>query len=143
MVNAPNATTPVSVAPVTTTTTTATNWLDNIKSYLKEWSDKLELNSYKLLEMASYFAVGFFFGFLLKRHARILFTSIIILVLALTFCAYFDLVFINWVKIRQFTNINPNDTLGNILQNSTDYLKENVMLVLSACVGVLLGLKVG
>lgn len=131
--------------PTTSTAPSAnvSNWMDNIKETFLNWYNKLDLNSHKTLELASYFAVGFFVGFLLKRHAKILFSCAIVLTIALVFFAYFDLAIINWNKVRELTNISPNDTIGTLIENCINWVKLNIILVIIALVGILLGYKVG
>ncbi|MDR3647062.1 MAG: hypothetical protein P4L22_05985 [Candidatus Babeliales bacterium] len=134
---------PVQAMPAQAQASSVTNWMDSIKETLLNWYNKLDLNSNKVIELASYFAVAFFIGFILKRHARILFSCAIVLTIALLIFAYFDLAFINWSKVRELTNISPNDTLGTLIENCIIWVKQNIILVISALLGILFGYKIG
>lgn len=128
---------------IKTTQISTKNWIDNAKDSFINWYNQLDLNSYKTVELASYFAVGLFVGFILKRHAKILFTCFIVLIVAFLFSTYFDLAFINWNKVRELTNISPNDTLGTLIENCINWVKLNIILVISALLGTLTGYKIG
>jgi len=119
------------------------NWYDQAKQHIQSWSDKFNININKIIEIAAYFAAGFFIGFLLKRFGRVAFFSIVILFIALLLLDHFHVIQIDWIKIRDFTGISPEETVGSLFQSCFQWIKSNMGIVIGSLIGLILGYKVG
>lgn len=118
-------------------------WFDQIKQTIKTWADKLNLTTPKIIEIASFFAVGFFLGFLIKRYSKYVFICALSLIAALFLLDNFEFVTIDWIKIREVTGISPNDTIGMLFRNYFEWIKNNLIAVISLFIGFIIGYKIG
>ena len=83
------------------------NWFENILiTFKKKTTDLIksfDQKSSKLIEIASFLAIGFFSGLLLKKH----FKNTLLLILAIIFFIilsnYYDLININWNRLHLIT----------------------------------------
>jgi hypothetical protein len=117
--------------------------VDGIKQSFNNLTKKFEFSTNNLIEVASYFAAGFFIGFLFKKFGKIFILSIIFLIGFLFLMENFKLVVIDWAKIKDFTGISPTETIGDLFKNIFSIIKENIVIVISAVFGFLIGYRIG
>lgn len=119
------------------------SWYEGFKATLKNWYAKLNLSNDRLIEIAGYFIVGFISGFLFKKSIRFLFFFLLIFIIAIVLMDSFGLININWNNVRELTGIGPSDTVGGIFSNFLHWIKINIVMVLSAFIGFLIGYMIG
>lgn len=128
----------------------ASHILHNAKEVVQNASSTLmeKFQNYKgnVLEVAVYAGIGFVIGFLFKKYLKYL-MIIILFIVALIVFDQFDLVHtnINWQKIQELFDIQSTGQSFNAqaFGSYVQWAKANVVIVLSASVGFLLGLKLG
>ncbi len=117
--------------------------IEKFKVWVLDWFTRLDLSTAKILELLTYFGVGFFVGFLLKKYFKYIFIAILILGLGLFILQNSNIISIDWVKIRQLTGVSPEDTLGSLFQIYLDWIKQNLLIIITGFVGLLVGYKIG
>jgi len=117
--------------------------IEKFKVWVQDWFTRLDLSTTKILELLTYFGVGFFVGFLLKKYFKYIFIAILILGLGLFILQNSNVISIDWVKIRQLTGVSPEDTLGSLFQIYLDWIKQNLLIIITGFVGLLVGYKIG
>lgn len=128
----------------------ASNMLHSAKEAIQNASSTVieKFHTYKgnAFEVAVYAGMGFIIGFLCKKYLKYL-LLIILCIVALIVLDQFDLVHtnINWQKMQELFNIQSTDqvfthqTFGSYVQ----WVKTNLVIVVSGLIGFLLGLKLG
>lgn len=133
MVETPAATTP------NLATTVKNNFsVDGIINYIVQSKDVI-------LEMGLYGLLGFAVGYLLKRYSGFLVTFALVMVV-LVVLNQFGLVtvFLNWNKFYEFVGVQPAFvSTDNLIAVGTEWARTNVMVVASAAIGFLIGLRAG
>jgi uncharacterized membrane protein (Fun14 family) len=106
---------------------------------------KLNLTKSKLLEMGIYLGVGFLAGYLLKKYGKFV-IALIIGILALALLEQLGIISIQFHadKFQELFGIKPvASSEGGIVMVYWEWVKANVVLVLSFSIGFLIGLRVG
>jgi len=133
MVETPAATTP------NLATTVKNNFsVDGIINYIVQSKDVI-------LEMGLYGLLGFAVGYLLKRYSGFLVTFALVMVV-LVVLNQFGLVtvFLNWNKFYEYVGVQPAlVSTDNLIAVGTEWARTNVMVVASAAIGFLIGLRAG
>ena len=119
------------------------NWFENILiTFKKKTTDLIksfDQKSSKLIEIASFLAIGFFSGLLLKKH----FKNTLLLILAIIFFIilsnYYDLI----NRVHLITGISGNDSIASVLEHFTKYFKNNMATSLTLLIGFIIGYKIG
>lgn len=113
----------------------STNVVDTVKNYKGN-----------ILEIAVYAGVGFLLGFVLKKYLKYI-LLLILFIVSLIILEQFELVQtnVNWQKIQELFNIQQGDQGFNakMFSSYVQWIKANFVVVLSASIGFLLGLKLG
>lgn len=117
--------------------------IEKSKIWIQDWFNKLDISTSKMLELLAYFGVGFFVGFLLKKYFKYIFIAILILALSLFVLQNINVVSIDWMKIRQITGVSPEDTIGSLFQVYLEWVKQNILIISTGFVGLLIGYKIG
>lgn len=123
------------------------DWFENILiTFKKKTTDLIksfDQKSSKLIEIASFLAIGFFSGLLLKKY----FKNTLLLILAIIFFIilsnYYDLININWNRLHLITGISGNDSIASVLEHFTKYFKNNMATSLTLLIGFIIGYKIG
>jgi len=113
----------------------------NIKDLLNQVYESKDL----LLEIGMWACIGFFAGYLLKRYSGII-ALLILFVAALAALNQIELITItiNWHSIYEFFGVQPAlATTDNLTTFVWDWTRSNIILVISAVVGFLVGLRIG
>jgi uncharacterized membrane protein (Fun14 family) len=122
---------------------TAGSYLESTWAKVTVWVKSLDLSTMKVAELFAYAGVGFFLGFLLKKHFRILVIFLVSVTVLLWVLAQFDVVIFNWNQVQQLANVRPTDTLNTILTNYVNLAKAHWMPLLGGVLGLLFGYRVG
>jgi len=118
-------------------------WLAEWRIKISQWLESLDLTPVKMIEMGSYLGVGFFVGFLFKKYFRMFLIFSILLVGALWALAEFDLVIINWSNAQTIAHVTPQDTINSVISSYAQWIRQNVLIVVSGLIGFVVGHKVG
>ena len=121
--------------------------IDSVKGKV-DWTglkSKLDFTQAQMVEMATYFGIGFFSGFLFKKYAKYLIVSIIVLVAALNYFNASEFLTINWNNVYSFLSIDTSigDFGGHLYNIVSSWVKNNVAVSVSLSIGFLVGYKVG
>jgi len=108
-------------------------------------ANKIGMDKDTLVDISLYGAIGFIFGFLIKKYSEY-FIAFLLLAIAVVVLQHFDYVSfsINTPKIQELLGLEPmiltNDSYGVIF---FEWIRSNVAGSVSLLVGFLIGLKVG
>jgi uncharacterized membrane protein (Fun14 family) len=133
MVETPAATTP------TLATTVKSNFsVDGIINYIVQSKDTI-------LEMGLYGLIGFALGYLLKRYSGFIVTFALVMVVLVVLNQFgFVNIFLNWNKVYEFIGVQPAlVSTDNLIAIGTEWARTNIIVVASAAVGFLIGLRAG
>lgn len=112
--------------------------VDGIINYIVQSKDVI-------LEMGIYGLLGFAVGYLLKRYSGFIVTLALVVVV-LVVLNQFNLVtvFLNWNKLYEYLGIQPAlVSTDNLIAIGAEWARTNVIVVASAAVGFLIGLRAG
>jgi uncharacterized membrane protein (Fun14 family) len=122
---------------------TAVGIFHRAKTSALDWLNSLDLNSRKVIEIVSFFGIGFFSGFLLKKYFRYVLLSLIVLTVVAFILENSSIIHIDWNRVRSILGIASTDTIDSIFYVSFDWVKANVVSSISALIGFVIGYKVG
>ncbi len=112
--------------------------VDGIINYIVQSKDVI-------LEIGLYSLLGFAVGYLLKRYSGFIVTLALVVVV-LVVLNQFNLVtiFLNWNKLYEYIGIQPAFvSTDNLIAVGTEWARTNVIVVASAAIGFLIGLRAG
>lgn len=112
--------------------------VDGIINYIVQSKDVI-------LEMGLYGLLGFAVGYLLKRYSGFIVTLALVIVV-LVVLNQFNLVtiFLNWNKLYEYLGIQPAlVSTDNLIAIGAEWARTNVIVVASAAIGFLIGLRAG
>jgi uncharacterized membrane protein (Fun14 family) len=120
------------------------------KDGLKETSNMIfeKFKDYKgnIIEVAVYAGIGFLVGFLFKKYIKYI-LLLILFIVSLVILEQFDILHtnINWAKMQELFNLKSTADAFNaqVAQSYIEWAKANFVVVFSASVGFLIGLKLG
>jgi uncharacterized membrane protein (Fun14 family) len=125
-------------APNLVTTVKNNFSVDGIINYIAQSKDLI-------FEMGLYGLIGFAVGYLLKRYSSFIVTLALVAVL-LVVLNQFGLVtiFLNWNKLYEYLGVPPAlVSTDNLIAIGSEWARTNVMVVASAAIGFLIGLRAG
>ena len=112
--------------------------VDGIINYIVQSKDVI-------LEIGLYGLLGFAVGYLLKRYSAFIVTLALVMVVFVVL-NQFNLVTIllNWNKLYEYLGIQPAlVSSDNLIAVSSEWARTNVIVVASAVIGFLIGLRAG
>jgi uncharacterized membrane protein (Fun14 family) len=120
------------------------------KDGLKDTSNMIfeKFKDYKgnIIEVAVYAGIGFLVGFLFKKYIKYI-LLLILFIVSLVILEQFDILHtnINWAKMQELFNLKSTADAFNaqVAQSYIEWAKANFVVVFSASVGFLIGLKLG
>jgi len=120
------------------------SWFEKIKQAMnpKELMEKLQASKGTILDIILYLGIGFITSYLLKKYGQ----YALFFIIGLFVLAQLNIlnVMVNWDNIQQFLGLHQTVAIeGNVFTIFWEWVKLNVVVVLSFCVGFVLGLKVG
>lgn len=125
-------------APTLATTVKNNFSVDGIINYIVQSKDHI-------FEIGLYGLIGFAVGYLLKRYSAFIVTLALVVVL-LVVLNQFGLVtiFLNWNKFYEYLGVPPAlVSTDNLIAVGTEWARTNVLVVASAAIGFLIGLRAG
>jgi uncharacterized membrane protein (Fun14 family) len=125
-------------APTLATTVKNNFSVDGIINYVVQSKDVI-------LEMGLYGLLGFAAGYLLKRYSGFIVTLALVAVV-LVVLNQFGLVtvFLNWNKLYEYLGVQPAlVSTDNLIAVGTEWARTNVVVVASAAIGFLIGIRAG
>ncbi|OGB83935.1 hypothetical protein A3F66_02215 [candidate division TM6 bacterium RIFCSPHIGHO2_12_FULL_32_22] len=121
----------------------ALGFFQKAKNAVIDWVNKLDLNSKKVIEILTFFAIGFSSGFLLKKYFKYVFISVLVVLLAVFLLENSGFIHVDWSKIRGFIGISSADTVDSVFNVIINWIKSNILLTISGALGFIIGYKVG
>ena len=120
-------------------------FVDTIKEKIswESLKEKLDFSQDQLIEMATYFGIGFFSGFLFKKYAKFFLFAIGLLAAFLWYFQSSGFVTFHWEAIQEFFAISDVSGLEQIFYSCIDWVKAHAMISSSFGIGFLVGYKVG
>lgn len=122
-----------------------TSWIEYIKSTfdLEKITKSFDLSFQGVMNLMVYLCAGFFIGFFFKKWMRHLLFSIILSAVLLYVLQEFQIIAIDMPKLKMMMGIKESDTFQTITNTAFEWMKNNIPIVLSSCIGFLIGYKVG
>ncbi|KKP35664.1 MAG: hypothetical protein UR26_C0003G0137 [candidate division TM6 bacterium GW2011_GWF2_32_72] len=122
-------------------------WLDSLKQSLswEQLEAKYGITQARLIEFASYFGIGFFAGFLFKKYFLQVLFYVLLITAVLFGLYYFDLITIDWTKVKALLGIKEVsvEATSTVANKYFEWAKANIVLIISAFLGFILGFKLG
>jgi uncharacterized membrane protein (Fun14 family) len=130
--------TPAATTPNLATTVKSNFSVDGIINYIVQSKDII-------LEMGLYGLLGFAVGYLLKRYSGFIVTFALVMVVLVVLNQFgFVNIFLNWNKVYEFVGVQPAlVSTDNLIAIGTEWARTNIIVVASAAVGFLIGLRAG
>ena len=119
------------------------NIINNVKQNLENFWLKLNITTFDIVTFVSCFGIGFLLGLFLKRYVKYLILLIIFAVLLLVILQYFNIVYINNEQIKTLCGFSQTTTCDDIIQKILIFFRINIISVVCAILGCLLGFQVG
>jgi hypothetical protein len=110
---------------------------------LKKISNDVGGTSAEAVQAAMYFGASFALGFLFKKYFKFLFSCLIISAILIKILEYNTLLTVNWNAIWLFLGVGPETGFNTIINQYFDWIKNNIVLFISAFIGFLIGYKLG
>lgn len=126
----------------------AAGWLDSIKETLRidELVDKIKAHKSILIDIGIFSFAGFIFGILIKKYGNYM-ISLALFIMGLVILQYVNLIniSINWTNVEQVFGVHKSVALenGTVLTVFWEWVKDNMVRMISFTVGLLIGLRVG
>ena len=105
--------------------------------------EKVDLSQTQLVQVATYFGIGFFSGFLFKKYSRYFIISSILVVLLLKYFEHIGVITFHWEKAQTLLAVHDTNFLEQLFNICVNFVKTNVMVSVSLAIGFLIGYKVG
>ena len=122
--------------------------LKTVKDYWQSFDLEAKLANYGItytvpVQAALCFGIGFANGFLFKKYFKFFIMLIICTSIAIAVLDYNHIVTINWESLRVMFGFAPKATTNGMITQMFDWVKENIVVFLSALIGFLFGYKLG
>jgi len=122
---------------------TSLSWFEKLKEALNphDLMEKFKASKGTILDVILYVGIGFITSFLLKRYGQ----YVLVFIIGLFVLSQLSIinVEVNWHIIQDFFGLQSTVIEGNVFTIFWEWVKLNVVVVLSFCVGFVIGLKVG
>lgn len=119
------------------------NAYEQIKAKAFEWFSGTDLNTIKALQIVSFFGIGFFIGFFLKKYFKEVVLIIAGLIITLIILEYFTLIDINWIALKSVAKVQGTETVEDLFSILIIYIKEQFLLIISFLIGLVIGSRLG
>jgi uncharacterized membrane protein (Fun14 family) len=122
-------------------TQTDLSFFEKMKAQASAFAQKFNLTKSTIVDVIVYLGVGFLFGYLLKRFGL----QVLIFIICLFVLQYLNIISVNiyWDKMQDMLGLqHTHITDGNIFNIFWDWVKLNLIVVLSFSIGFLIGIKV-
>lgn len=120
------------------------SWFEKLKQTLNphDLAEKFKASKGTILDVILYLGIGFITSYVLKKYGQ----YVLVFVIGLFVLSQLSIlnVEVNWHNIQEFLGLQQTGVIeGNVFTVFWEWVKLNVVIVLSFCVGFLVGLKVG
>lgn len=118
-------------------------WWQSIQQQLESWVQQFNISLQDIARIVSFFGIGFFTGFLLKKYLRYFFIITLTLIFFFIVFDRFGIILVDWVHIQQLTGIDPQSTIQQTGEQILAMAQAHIILVISGFIGFLIGYRVG
>ncbi len=117
----------------------AAGWFDKVKTSLH--LERLKFSTARAVEMGMYLGFGFLVGYMLKRFSAVVLITVLIII-AIVALGQFGIVdlSVNADRVKDLMGL-PNVTDAGAATLVWQWIKDNVILVLSFLVGFIVGIR--
>jgi hypothetical protein len=120
---------------------TVSSWFDHVKNFWSDLVARFNTSSFDIVQILLYGGVAFIAGFLVNRYFRSLFLGILLSVAFIVFLHYSQIILIDMTKLKALLGITSDHSLEWYLSEALNWIKNNVILSLSAFFGFMIGYK--
>jgi uncharacterized membrane protein (Fun14 family) len=122
------------------------NWIkavwDNIN--VTNWFNKIGITSPEAIRVITFFIVAFVIGFLFKKYFKFALGCVVVISVLFFVLQSKNILTVDWVAFKEFFGVDPTQAeVGNFYNMSYLWIKTNLVAFVSACIGFLLGYKLG
>ena len=121
----------------------ASGWLDSIKDSFENLFNQLEFSWAKITEYGVALGGGILVGFLVRRFGRQTIIIFIVFIAVLAGLNYFELIAIDWTKVKEFVGLAPAETVEAFFKDYWQWAKIHIVAVIVSVVGFVIGYKIG
>jgi uncharacterized membrane protein (Fun14 family) len=124
------------------------SWFEKIKEslHLDTLAEKIKANKAVFIDIGIFSLAGFIAGFVTKRYGNYM-IALVLFVVGLLILQHVDLIHIsiNWTNVEQVFGIQKNPAVegGALLTVFWEWIKANVVRLVSLIIGFLIGLRCG
>jgi uncharacterized membrane protein (Fun14 family) len=118
-------------------------WWESLEQYFEQMITRLGVTLQDIVQVVSFFGVGFFAGFLLKKYMRYFFIVTLFMVGFFIVFDHFGVILINWSHVQQLTGVDPSSTVQQCGECIMMVIRQNLVLTLSGFLGFIIGYRVG
>jgi uncharacterized membrane protein (Fun14 family) len=118
-------------------------WTNAVQRNMEGFIQQCNISAQDVVRIASFLAIGFFAGFLLKKYMRHFLLITVILVVLFVALDKFGIILVDWQYVQQLTGIEPQSTIQQVVDHLVLAVRENMMAVISMLVGLAIGYRVG
>ncbi len=121
----------------------AQGWLDIIKNKFEIVAQQFEFSWARATEYGTALGGGIVIGFLVRRYGRQTILTIIAFAALLGGLAYFDLITLDWPKVKELAGFAPADTVEVFFKDYLQWVQAHIITVLVSIIGFIIGYKIG
>ncbi|MGE0206849.1 MAG: FUN14 domain-containing protein [Candidatus Babeliales bacterium] len=119
------------------------SWFEVLQEKAQKFADHFEISWSKSSEYGIACGGGFLVGFLVKRYARpVILTALVVSALLLGL-NYFEIITINWVAVKEFIGMTPSANFEGFFQEYWEWASTHAVTVIFGILGFVVGYKIG
>ena len=118
-------------------------WWRMVQQQSEALIQRLNISLQDIVRILSFFGIGFFVGFLLKKYLRYFFIITLTLIFFFIVFDRFGVILVDWTHIQQLTGVDPQSTIQHTGEQVLSIIQEHTVLVVSGFIGFVIGYRVG
>ena len=118
-------------------------WWRMVQQQSEALIQRLNISLQHIVRILSFFGIGFFVGFLLKKYLRYFFIITLTLIFFFIVFDRFGVILVDWTHIQQLTGVDPQSTIQHTGEQVLSIIQEHIVLVVSGLIGFVIGYRVG
>ena len=118
-------------------------WWRMVQQQFEALIQRLNISLQDIVRILSFFGIGFFVGFLLKKYLRYFFIITLTLIFFFIVFDRFGVILVDWSHIQQLTGVDPQSTIQYTGEQILLIIQEHIILVISGFIGFVIGYRVG
>ncbi len=118
-------------------------WWRMVQQQSEALIQRLNISLQDIVRILSFFGIGFFVGFLLKKYLRYFFIITLTLIFFFIVFDRFGVILVDWTHIQQLTGVDPQSTIQHTGEQVLSIIQEHIVLVVSGLIGFVIGYRVG